>query len=508
MSSTARRLAPLVGALLLLPFANGAHSVPLAAFLAPVLFLRFARTHRARVALPVLYVVLAASTKLQFLGMIPLGGAPYLALVAVHGLFFVAPYAADTLLGPRLGDGAARLFLFPTVATAIALAASYSPYGSWGNIAYSQYGNLALTQWLAVTGLWGIDFVIFAAAPVANRLWERGATAPAVRAAGVYGAVMALLLLAGGARLVLSSPPAKTVRIASLTHAALDGEPDDTLWGHVIDGTLSSAERAAFTRWARAVDDDLLARADREAAAGAELVFWDETGAPVLADDEAALVARGSELAARRHIYLGMALGRWTPGAPHPVANELVFIGPDGRTAWTYHKAHPVVGSESRLVASGDGILPTSDTPLGRISAIICHDADHPRLLRQAGALGAAIVLDPSEDWRAIDPWHTQMASFRAIEEGVTLVRHTNAGRSAVYDPHGVQLASMDHFRSREHVLVAEVPTTGVPTLYAHLGDWLGWLCVAAAVALVARALRRRGTARAVDEQRPAAATA
>jgi len=508
MNPTTRRLAPLVGAVLVLPFADGVDSVPLAAFVAPVLLLRFARTHRARVALPILFVVVAAAMALQFRGMIPLSGAVYFAVLAVYGLRLVAPYAVDAVLGPRLGDGAARLFLFPVVATALELCGSYGPFGTWGNIAYSQYGNLALTQLLSVTGLWGLDFVIYAAAPVVNRLWEQGATAPVLRDVGIYGGAMALLFLLGGARLVLASPPKKTVRIAALTHATVDGEPESSVWRHLIDGTLNDTERATFIQWARAIDDDLLRRADREAAAGAELVFWDETGAPVLAADEAALVAAGSELAARRHIYLGMALGTWTPGASHPLANKLVFIGPDGRVAWTYHKAHPVLGSESAVVANGDGILRASDTPLGRISAIICHDADHPRLLRQAGTLGAAIVLDPSEDWRALDPWHTEMASFRAIEEGVTLVRHTNMGRSAVYDPHGVQLASIDHFQSRERVLVAEVPTTGIRTLYSQLGDWLGWLCVAATIALVVEALRRRGQARVADEGRQAATAA
>jgi apolipoprotein N-acyltransferase len=36
------------------------------------------------------------------------------------------------------------------------------------------------------------------------------------------------------------------------------------------------------------------------------------------------------------------------------------------------------------------------------------------------------MLLDPSNDWPAIDPWHTQMASFRAIEQGVILVRHAS----------------------------------------------------------------------------------
>jgi len=32
------------------------------------------------------------------------------------------------------------------------------------------------------------------------------------------------------------------------------------------------------------------------------------------------------------------------------------------------------------------------------------------------------MMLDPSKDWLAIDPWHTQMSSFRAIEQGFNLI--------------------------------------------------------------------------------------
>src|SRR4051794_1663649 len=80
MNAPARRLAPFVGAILVLPFANGINSVPIAAFLAPVLLLRFARTHRARVALPILYVVMTTFMALRFRGMIPLSGVLYVAV--------------------------------------------------------------------------------------------------------------------------------------------------------------------------------------------------------------------------------------------------------------------------------------------------------------------------------------------------------------------------------------------------------------------------------------------
>jgi len=66
--------------------------------------------------------------------------------------------------------------------------------------------------------------------------------------------------------------------------------------------------------------------------------------------------------------------------------------------------------------------------------AAICYDTDFPGLMAQAGAQQAKIVLSPASDWRTIDPRHTQIASFRAAEQGFNLVRQANGGLSAAYD--------------------------------------------------------------------------
>ena len=70
------------------------------------------------------------------------------------------------------------------------------------------------------------------------------------------------------------------------------------------------------------------------------------------------------------------------------------------------------------------------------------------------------------------------MASFRAVEQGFNLVRHTSQGLSAAFDYQGRQLAAMDHYLTAERVLVAQVPIHGTHTIYALFGDWFAWLCL------------------------------
>src|SRR5260221_4612137 len=102
-----------------------------------------------------------------------------------------------------------------------------------------------------------------------------------------------------------------------------------------------------------------------------------------------------------------------------------------------------------------------------------------------AGAVRADINLDQAKDWRAIDPLHTRMASFRAIEQGFNLVRQTSEGRSAAYDYQGRVLASMDHFQTSDYAMVSQVPTRGVRTIYYLLGDWFAWVGIVMLVMLM-----------------------
>lgn len=52
-------------------------------------------------------------------------------------------------------------------------------------------------------------------------------------------------------------------------------------------------------------------------------------------------------------------------------------------------------------------------------------------------------------------------------------------------DLYGRVLASMDHWRASEWVMVAQVPTRGVFTIYSAVGDLFGWLAVAGFTVIV-----------------------
>ncbi len=469
-----------IGAILLL-FSNGRWIIPLAAWLAGVFIIRFLRTQKPIRGLILVLLMSIVVTIVAWQGMIPVPGVFYYLIAAGIGTTFFLPYLADRLIAPRL-NGFASTLVFPLAWTTVEYLNSLAnPYGTWGALAYTQYGNLPLVQIVSVTGVWGLAFLMTWFATVANWTWEQEfAWSRIRRGISLYAGILTLVLLFGGARLALFPPRSSTVPVAAIT-SSYDVPSEEAL----AAGDWESLRPAFAT-----IQDGLLERSQQAADAGAEIIVWHEGAALMLKEDEAAFIERGRELASQEQVYLGMAVGALSDGFPNqPAENKLILIDPSGDVVWEYWKSIPVPGEPS---IAGDGQILTQDTPYGRIAAVICFDMDFPSLIHQAGRARADLLLAPSNDWSDIDPLHTHMATFRAIENGFSLVRITGNGLSMAVDYEGRVLAAVDYFASGEQVMMAHVPVQGVTTIYSVIGDLFAWLSVAGLLGLIAWAVKRK----------------
>ena len=411
--------------------------------------------------------------------MVPAPQPILFAIWACYGAFLMLPYVADRLLTPRIG-GLRSTLIFPCTAAGFDYLLSLLPYESWGSPAYTQYGILPLMQLASVTGIYGITFLIAWFASTVNWMWENDAEWHRVRSGVLsFSAALIAVLCFGGIRLAFP-PSGPTVRVASLTNADIDPFPSADIARRALSGHLSDSELTLVREACRHIDEDLFQRAASAAALGAKVVFWGEGNSVVLPDDEPWLRARAQGLAREKKIYLGMGNVVWHYAQPKPLENSFVLVDPDGTVLWKFLKAHPVPGGEASISLRDEGHLKFSQTPFGRISGVICFDADSVQLLHQAGDGAADIVLVPSNDWRAIDPWHTQMAVFRAIEQGFNMVRHVSKGLSMAVDYCGRVRGMMDHYQTTgDRMLISEVPTQGTRTVYARVGDLFSWLALA-----------------------------
>lgn len=496
----------LVIAAILSLFSGGRWAIPLAAWLAPVFLLRFARARRPLSGYLVVALVRAAAGMVTLQGVIPAPGVVFYPLILFLSLVTTLPYLADRLIAPRLqsfSHGFAGTLVFPAAYTTVEYISSIGPFGAFSSTANTQYGNLPLMQLASLTGIWGITFLIIWFASVVNWAWEqadrRGPVAwPQVRGGILlYVAILSAVMIGGGARLALFPPQATRVRVAGISASQAPlAVADQQIFSTnklmtLLTGKATPAEQASARSVFAPITEDLFARTQQEARAGAKIVVWPESGTTVLQADVPALIQRASALSRQEGIYLELGLGIIpAQAASGPTAkDETIFIDPAGKVLWTYEKTHLVPFGETGLIIPGNGNVPMVDTPYGRLASVICFDLDFPGMIRQAGQAGAALMLAPSNDWQAIDPMHTQAAAFRAIENGFTLVRQTSHGLAMVADYEGHVLAASDFYTTDQQVMIAYVPIRGVSTLYAAFGDWFAWLSMLCLVTLAGLAI-------------------
>jgi apolipoprotein N-acyltransferase len=469
--------------------AVGTSPIAAAAWLAPLFVLRFVREVPARVGVPAAATLTAIAYAAAWRGTygIPLAG------FAAVGLLFFLPVVVDRLLAQRIG-GVAGTLVFPSATVALEYLLAFvplagdQPLGAWASVAHSQAGNLPLLQLASVTGAWGITFVVSWFGSLLAWAWAQGAgSTAATRAVTGFAVLVAVLLVGGGWRLAATPSVESYVRVAAI---AVDN-PAHTVgvWNPVARGRgLGEDDVAGMRARLATLHDSLWEATAREARAGARIVVWAEDNAIVFADDEAELIERAQEVAGAHDIHLFMGMVTLVPG--QKAENKVVAVTPDGAVAFSYLKSYPTPWEASQR---GDGTMRFVETPYGTVGVAICYDADHPGLMRQAGVRGADILLVPADDGMQVAALHAHMAAIRAIENGAALVRPVIGGHALAVDAYGRVLGQAEYgvgayFAGGTHTLVVHVPTRGVRTLYAVLGDWLAYLCIAAIAAAVALA--------------------
>ncbi|HEX7076932.1 MAG TPA: nitrilase-related carbon-nitrogen hydrolase [Candidatus Eisenbacteria bacterium] len=430
-----------------------------AAWLAPIFFLHFVRGAAHPAAFLLLWLVFYAGVAIANRGVIPAPGGIYWGVVAGITTIFSLPFLVDRLVTPHWPGYTATLVFPVAMAAADYVNARFLPGGAWGSPAHSQYGDLPLVQVASVAGIHGITFLVAWAASVSCWAWDHGFAWDVVGTGVLATAgILVLILLLGAARLTRgrSRPGAgRTIRVAGIVYPTQVVERAQV--AGVLGGTIAGAERDAVRARMREAQDWFLEGTAREARAGASLVVWPEADCLVYKEDEPAFLERVRRAAAEARIHVVAAMAVIEPGAARPFDNRASLIGPDGAVLFTYVKSRPVPGWEASVARRGDGRLGIADTPLGRIAVAICYDMDFPSLIRQAGRARADLLIAPANDWPAIKELHWRMATFRAVENRVAMVRVTKMGVSGAVDACGRVLAVVDETRGGAPALVAEV---------------------------------------------------
>jgi len=405
----------------------------------------------------------------------------------IRGVMYTLPYAADRLIGSRLTSWA-RLLVFPLAFTTVDwLMSLSSKINSTGSPAYSQYDNLALMQILSITGMWGVTFLIMWCASTVNEIWEHLFDWQSVRAKAITFAVVFLaVILFGSARLAFASPTSQTVLAATITQDnVISSEASNLI--DVKFNQSTDAERAAVRPKLERTVDQMLARTETALRGSAKIISWEEGSATVLEEDKQQTLDRVAALAMQYDAYIQVSFGLLIRSdAQHFVRNQSILVDNTGALLWTYDKTYPVFPVEAYFTIAGAGKLPVADTLYGRLSTAICNDMHFSPLIRQAGQNGVDILIAPYHDLHPFESEDAVVATYRAIENGFSLVRPTGKGVSTIIDYEGHVLGSQNYYKTTDGIMLSSVPTRGVTTIYSQIGDLFAYLCVAGLVFLVA----------------------
>jgi apolipoprotein N-acyltransferase len=135
------------------------------------------------------------------------------------------------------------------------------------------------------------------------------------------------------------------------------------------------------------------------------------------------------------------------------------------------------------------------------LSVNICYEDIFPgqiRMLMNGGRyhrIPEAMFNLTDDSWygNTVEPMeHLALASFRAIEHRRPLVRSTNTGISAIVDPVG----RVDHSIRQwtKGTLIRLIPMMHGRTVYAVIGDSLGWLCAILVLLGIGRVFQLTGS--------------
>jgi apolipoprotein N-acyltransferase len=424
---------------------------------------------------------------------------PLLLLCAVLALFTGA-FAAGVAVAQRrsLAPAAFAAFWWAGLEW---VRASFPIGFPWCSLGYTQHHNRAVVQIAEITGVYGVSALVVFFNVVAFGILRRH---------GMPRQRMLQLL-------ALSSCLVAALQFGNWRLGDLQRRPvAHSLRAALVQGNVAQERKWDESSWERTIDD--YARLSRDAAAGdADLIVWPEASAPFYFQVESELAERVRQVARDNHAWLlfgSPAFERGHDGETW-LRNRAYLLRPDGTTAAFYDKVRLVPFGEyvpladllffvGRIVHGAAPFEPglrlaPLPFPAAPIGVLICYEAIFPDLARRLVAGGADLLVNVTNDaWfgPTSAPWqHLAMASLRAIETRVPLLRAANTGISAVVLPSG----RVEHATplDRQVVRVVDVAWPDVETLYTRYGDVFAMLSLAVALLLLGREwLARRAGAR------------
>ena len=371
----------------------------------------------------------------------------------------------------------------------------------WNLLGSSQYQMVPLIQIAGVTGIYGVSFLVVWVSlsllsaglmavlqPTVRSIWLGEIFLPVI--------VVALVFNFGFRQLQQEAPITRTLKVALIQPSI----PQTLIWD-------ASRDQERFR--------DLIRLSEQALTHGPALLIWPEAAVPSYARWDTNIYAAITNLVRQHRTWLILGsddLGRPAPSAPagsYEYYNASFLVSPDGEFVSRYRKRKLVVfGEYIPLVrwlpfvkwftpieggfTPGERPVPFALTrPDARTSVLICFEDIFPQLARESANDDTDFLVNLTNngwfDESAAQWQHAAGALFRAVENGLPLVRCSNNGLTGWVDAHGRLRQVFRDDRGTIYgagFLTADIPLLGAgerrpPTFYHEHGGWFGWACLA-----------------------------
>jgi apolipoprotein N-acyltransferase len=357
----------------------------------------------------------------------------------------------------------------------------------WNPLGVSQYRILPVIQIASITGVYGVTFVVVWFSVAVGATMLKLARNPSMKP--VWGdaalPLLALMWVLGfGMNKCLSPPPSARRLKVALVQPSI---PQTLIFDSAAD-----AERFG----------EVIALSERALESKPDILVWPESAIPSLTEDNQQAIAR---LLAKHPVWLLFCADSsvMVSGAT-AIYNSSFLVSPKGSVEGTYHKRRLVIFGEyiplvrwlpflRWLTPVGDGFTPGErivpfnlTSPAASISPLICFEDAFPQEARAHTGPDTDFLVNLTNDgWFGDGPeqkQHAVMALFRAVENGVPLVRCTNNGLTCWVDAQGRMQEALDTGRGiyGPGFIAPEIPLRDPNrgrTFYNQHGDLFAWGC-------------------------------
>jgi len=427
----------------------------------------------------------------RFAWAVPFAAAGLPALLAVYPAVAVAVMVRVVPPGPARALGLAAAWCVAEYARGHLLTGF-----PWNLPAYALTLSDATMQGASVFGAYGLSVLVMLAAAAPALAFGTGRPPSGLaRAACAACLLLPVALWAGGAlRLSASETRWDEATVIRLVQANI---PQREKWkpelrARHLTRFVELSGAPAPTRRAETLPDDAMPT----------VVIWPETAVPALLDHSPNLRA-----AIARVAPAGGALVTGAPtrddGPPRRVFNSLMALRPGGSVIDSYDKVHLVPFGEylpfkdwipfPAMVGGFTDFSPgparrLMDIPgLGQVSPLICYEIIFPgaALPEDGTEARPRVLLNLTNDaWygRSSGPYqHRDIARFRAVEEGLPLIRSANTGISGIYDAQGRVVVELALNEAGAIDAALPLPVPGA-TVFARVGDGIFYFLILALI--------------------------